>query len=578
MWQERRGIPATEMAGGARVRSQAVALERRPTVPGQFPSPAWRLRVFWCPCSAIIIAAFASPVSPKEPSPLPIRPGPELLLPAMPDRPLTAAERVERGYRFLDRGDHVYALADFDDAVRLDPASANARAGRGAVWVARGEPDKAMGELNDALRLDPDCADAYRVLAAIHFNAQRWGDALRAGDRYIELAPRDVRGYRGRAATHFAMGNHWAAVRDYERALRFASDDAVLWAKHAEGLAWLQDWEESRDSLNRAIALKSDVALWYFHRAVAKHHLAQPEEALADLNACLAHYDVEWRNYQIVTARHTSTQTNAQPQSDLSVVLSEPESIAAEWFYRSAVVHKLNFNTAISKPPALPGEILLLRAQVYRKLSDDHMAIEMLDEVLSYCSDHQTARLWRGETRFNRGEFAAAEEDLTALVRLNPTDPNALAARAIVRAELGRAGEAATDLAHAERLSPGRPGMQCSRGRVFYLCKQFTAAAREYGEQVRETPTNPDLILLCGEAEFWAGHFAVAEGTLTAGLWGRAVRGAPPAAFLYRAVARASQGNFRGAVEDLNWAGRMTAIAPITGVRWPRQILSSPGW
>ncbi len=64
-----------------------------------------------------------------------------------------------RGRALSTRGDHDRALADFNAALRLDPAYALAYVERGGEWLQRGEVDKAFADFKEALRLRPKGID-----------------------------------------------------------------------------------------------------------------------------------------------------------------------------------------------------------------------------------------------------------------------------------------------------------------------------------------------------------------------------------------------------------------------------------
>ena len=61
-----------------------------------------------------------------------------------------------RGRAWADKGEPDKAIADFSEAIRLDPKDADTFAQRGEAWRARGEPDKAFADYDQAIRLAPE--------------------------------------------------------------------------------------------------------------------------------------------------------------------------------------------------------------------------------------------------------------------------------------------------------------------------------------------------------------------------------------------------------------------------------------
>jgi tetratricopeptide (TPR) repeat protein len=68
-------------------------------------------------------------------------------------------------------------MADYTQAIRLDPKWARAHCGRGIAHQRRGALDKAIADYTEAIRLDAACAEAYSGRASV-FAAK--GDCDRA--------------------------------------------------------------------------------------------------------------------------------------------------------------------------------------------------------------------------------------------------------------------------------------------------------------------------------------------------------------------------------------------------------------
>src|SRR5216684_3591567 len=75
------------------------------------------------------------------------------------DNAETAANRAKayfnRGLAYSSKKDYDRAIADFSEAIRLDPKYAWTYANRGSIRTAKGEFDLAIADLTEAINLDP---------------------------------------------------------------------------------------------------------------------------------------------------------------------------------------------------------------------------------------------------------------------------------------------------------------------------------------------------------------------------------------------------------------------------------------
>src|SRR5262245_65847149 len=72
-----------------------------------------------------------------------------------------AEEANERGFSHAEKGDHDKAIADFTEAIRLDPKNATACYSRALSYDLKGDHDKAIADFTEAIRPEPKIAAAY---------------------------------------------------------------------------------------------------------------------------------------------------------------------------------------------------------------------------------------------------------------------------------------------------------------------------------------------------------------------------------------------------------------------------------
>src|SRR4051812_29003810 len=97
-----------------------------------------------------------------------------------------ADEAYNRGVSHFGKGDYDKAIADYNEAIRLDPKHALAYYNRGLSYAMKGDHDKAIADYNEAIRLDP----------------------------------KDQSGYQARGYSFANKGDHDKAIADYNEAIR----------------------------------------------------------------------------------------------------------------------------------------------------------------------------------------------------------------------------------------------------------------------------------------------------------------------------------------------------------------------
>ena len=125
-----------------------------------------------------------------------------------------------RGFEWRAKGDQDRAIADYTEAIRLNPQFANAFDNRGNAWRAKGDTDRAIADYTEAIRLNPQDADFF-INRGNAWRAK--GDPDRAIADYTEairLNPRLTVAYNNRGVAYRAKGDLDRAIADCTEAIR----------------------------------------------------------------------------------------------------------------------------------------------------------------------------------------------------------------------------------------------------------------------------------------------------------------------------------------------------------------------
>src|SRR5271157_1147829 len=163
------------------------------------------------------------------------------------------AKYVWRANVWLKRKELDTAIADYNEAIRLNPGSAGvAHQGRGRAWRDKKEYDKAIADCNEAIRLDPGHARAYYTRGVVWSDKNDYDKAIADYNEAIRLDPGYERAYNGR-------GNAWRAKKDYDKAIADYNEDIRL------------DPGYARAYYGQAIRLDPGYVRAYCNRCVAFH-------------------------------------------------------------------------------------------------------------------------------------------------------------------------------------------------------------------------------------------------------------------------------------------------------------------
>ncbi len=115
-------------------------------------------------------------------------------------------------------GDFPRAIANLDEAIRLDPNDARAYNVRGNAWDEIGGFDNALADYDEAIRIDPGNSIFFHDRAIMWYRKGDLDSALVDLDRAIRLNASDPNIYCDRGLIWYEKGSHPRAVADFDQA------------------------------------------------------------------------------------------------------------------------------------------------------------------------------------------------------------------------------------------------------------------------------------------------------------------------------------------------------------------------
>jgi tetratricopeptide (TPR) repeat protein len=135
-----------------------------------------------------------------------------------------------RAWAWKQKGEADKAIADFDEAIRLDPNNSLALRVRGATWANKDDYAKALADFNEAIRVDPYNVDALNHRASFmagskHAEFRNGQQAVADATRACELTDWKVSRYLGTlAAAYSTQGDFDAALKWNAKAIELTPD------------------------------------------------------------------------------------------------------------------------------------------------------------------------------------------------------------------------------------------------------------------------------------------------------------------------------------------------------------------
>ncbi|MBW4624966.1 MAG: tetratricopeptide repeat protein [Brasilonema octagenarum HA4186-MV1] len=153
------------------------------------------------------------------------------------------------------KGDFKGGIADYTEAIRLNPKYAYAYNDRGIVRYYLGDLQAAIADFNQAIKINPNYANAYAGRSFARYKLKDFQGAIADCNQAIKINPNLALAYISRGAVRYDSGDFQAAIADFNQAIKINPNLALAYAARGLARADLKDKQGGIADLQKAADL-----------------------------------------------------------------------------------------------------------------------------------------------------------------------------------------------------------------------------------------------------------------------------------------------------------------------------------
>jgi tetratricopeptide (TPR) repeat protein len=194
----------------------------------------------------------------------------------------------DRGLVYLAKDKFELARADFNAALSVNPNDVNAFNNRGIVDRYERDFDAAIRDENRAIEMAPSWASPWANRGYAYIGKRQWEMALADFGDALRLAPTFAYALEGRAAAEQGKGQSDLAIKDLTQAIVSAPANGSALVDRAEVYAERGDFDDALRDANQAVKLYPRRANMYAYRSDVYLRKRDHALALADANTAVS--------------------------------------------------------------------------------------------------------------------------------------------------------------------------------------------------------------------------------------------------------------------------------------------------
>jgi len=187
-----------------------------------------------------------------------------------------------RGYARYDLGYEKGAIADYNQAIAINPQYAEAYFQRGIANFRLADTEGAIADFNQAIAINPRYTEAYNNRGFAKFRLGDKQGAIADYNQAIAINPRYIVAYSNSGFAKSYLGDYQGAIADWSQAIAINPQDADAYGNRGNAKLALGDKKGAIADTSQAIAINPQGPFFYNVRGNAKSALGDKQGACVD--------------------------------------------------------------------------------------------------------------------------------------------------------------------------------------------------------------------------------------------------------------------------------------------------------
>jgi len=174
---------------------------------------------------------------------------------------------VCRGHGYLSLGKYDRAITEYGKAISSNPKSKEAFTARGITYRLKGDAQRAISDFYSAIRIDSNYALAYQHRGQIFASQKYYDRAIKDFKRVLDIDPRNSPVFHSRCKAYIYIKNYARAITDCSKAIELNPDNTHAKVDRGTAYGLNNQFELSIADFTQAIKVDPKLRIAYLKRA-----------------------------------------------------------------------------------------------------------------------------------------------------------------------------------------------------------------------------------------------------------------------------------------------------------------------